>query len=448
MNPFPLVALLLHLAPASVAELVDIGPAMGRVGAVSSRVTGGAAAYYNPSGLAFRSEPQLRIGVQTLWSQLSVRGDPVDVGAPYAVVVEVATMVPLLAPLEDLLAVGVTIMTLPDNMLEISAPAFTDPVLPYYQNRTQRLVVMPAVALKLHRTFAIGVGMNYFSGLTGIANVTEASDGTVQADVEEEIFAAATGHAGIRFQGEHLSLAVTYRQRFTVNWNTVSHSYLADSDLELQIRSRSLYTPETVVFAASWNEERFDLSADVSWRRWSRYAAPFARVSADAPLPSLTGEEQRLITESDFTKPKTRDVWRLAISGHGRLFGPGDYGLLDLSGGYAYEPSPFNHEEAELETSAFNVIDGPKHILGLGVRYRLPDLGRARFTIDLASQLHWVGEIWVAKDPSVLTDEDPYAPGRQTTNLGYPDLTGGGWLLAGMASVTFELLPAVEAGEP
>jgi hypothetical protein len=62
-------------------------------------------------------------------------------------------------------------------------------------------------------------------------------------------------------------------------------------------------------------------------------------------------------------------------------------------------------------------------------------------------QAHFVKQRSVQKDGARLADEDTDLAGVQTSNAGYPDISGHGLFLAASATVTVELAP-IPTGEP
>ncbi len=53
----------------------------------------------------------------------------------------------------------------------------------------------------------------------------------------------------------------------------------------------------------------------------------------------------------------------------------------------------------------------------------------------------------LTKDAARLPDEDPTMPGWQTTNVGYPNIAGGGLALAGSLTLVIEA-DAANAEQP
>src|SRR5437867_3156801 len=110
------------VARASVADVFDLGPAMGKAGAVVATEDEGAAAFYNPAGLAFRDHARVRLGGEYLYSELRIRKEKVSIDRPFGLLVDAATPVPLLGALKDKLAVGISMHIIPDTLLAIDSP--------------------------------------------------------------------------------------------------------------------------------------------------------------------------------------------------------------------------------------------------------------------------------------------------------------------------------------
>lgn len=415
-------------AQASFVDVFDLGPAMARAGAVSTTTQSGDAAYYNPAGLAGQRQIELRVGCDLLRSQLTIRRQRVPIARPFAGFVEVAAPLPLGGILRDRLTLGMALHASPTAWLDVTAPTSTTPLLPYYHNRTQRLVALFGLGLHLSDEVALGVGINYFAGVTGTVRATDGAARDLQANVDEEFYGMATLHAGGRMVVGDYTVALVYRSQFSVPVQTVSSALLNDTPLALDIEANALFTPQTLVVGISRRGDGWRAGLDISLRRWSGYTPAFARVHALVPVPlSQTGETFEV--DSTWHAPKTHDVVRAAAFIEWQ-----PTPSWTLASGYAFEPSAF-----EAQPGPTNLIDGAKHILGGGISYTLPTIGRMHWDAEAALQAQWMTPRRLTKDPALLPDEYPDTPGRQTTNLGYPTIAGGGWVFAGMLSVVVTL---------
>jgi hypothetical protein len=348
--------------------------------------------------------------------------------------------VPFQSVLKDKFAAGIVFRLLPGSLVALETPASTDPFQPYYQNRTQRILVIPGLAFRPTPNLSFGVGLNFFAELAGFVESTEGADRSLQVDVEEEILGLAKPHAGLRYDSKRFSLGLVYRDRFVLPFQTEVDTFVSDSNLFVSVKSRAFYTPATLVLGSAYRMDKYEFSLDLSWMQWSRYPMPFARVSAEVPLPSV-GAGSTLNASSDFERVKTNDVIRVVLSG--------DYQLndsLNVTAGYAFEPSPF-----EKQVGRANLVDSDKHIGALGVGWSGIELDRFRLGLNLAGQIHFVPNRTSVKDPTLLPDEDTRSSGntigRQTTNLGYPSIESGGLAFAAIFAVTIDILPADQVEE-
>ncbi len=431
------LALMLVLAPAlaqaSVADVFDLGPAMGKAGAVAATSDEGAAVYYNPAGLAFRERSSMRVGGQVVHSELHVRKAKVAIERPFGLLFDAATPVPLRGVLAGKLAVGIALHVLPDTLLLINSPRASEPFFPYYENRTQRVLILPGLAWRPHRAVAVGVGMNYFAGVAGVVHAADGPYRDVQAYVEEELYGLARLHAGARVQVAPWRLALTYRSAFAVPYRTDTTNVAADLPLAFDIVANAFYSPETWVLGAAYDRERFTFTCDLSWRRWSHWRPPFAELDASLVQPLAGALEVR----TSFAPPPTRDVLRAAGSVEARV-----NDAWSWSSGYAFETRAFSPQPGPT-----NLIDGAKHIVGLGATWTFFSAGRVRSSLNAAVQSHYMEYMRHTKNPALLPDEDPDLAGQQTTNLGYPTIAGGGLALAATLSVAVEVAPKAAGGE-
>jgi hypothetical protein len=414
-------------ALASVAEVFGIGSAVGKAGAVVATTDAGSSAFYNPGGLGFRPAPQLQVGFEALHSELRLKGERVDIARPFGVLVDAASPVPLRGVLAGRLAIGAALLLNPQSHLVVMAPAKAEPTLPYYENRTQRVLALVGVGARLLPNLSVGVGANYFAGVRGRVRGSEGAAGDLQADLQEEFYGHATLNAGAQARFDGLAFGLSYRSQFSVPVLTTSDISVADSLFSMSIAADALFCPETWTFGTAYDMGGLGAGVELSWRRWSRYRSPFPQIDASVPRLGLGEDGQQVVTGADF-EPSTRDIWRAAAFGEVQLVDG-----LHLSLGYAFEPSPFR-----LDRGPMNLIDGPKQIVALGMRWRTQAEAALVWGADLGAQAQWMGYQRLVKDPSRLVDEDPSTPGRQTSNLGYPSIAGGGLTLAAAVSLVLE----------
>ena len=415
---------------ASVADVFDLGSAVGRASAVVATTDGGTAAFYNPGGLGFRDRPQLRVGFEWLHSELRLKNERVDIARPYGILIESATPVPLQGFLKDRLAVSATLYLNPESHLLVATPASATPTLPYYQNRTQRFMALVGLAARLHPNVSAGLAVNYFAGVRGQVQGSEGASGDLQANLHEEFYGHATLNAGLQARFDAVRAGLAYRAQFSVPVSTQSQIYVADSPLALNIQADALFCPETWVLGAAYRVGPVEAGVDLSWRRWSRYRSPYPQIDASVPRFGFAGDDQEAVKGVAST-PRTRDIWRAAVFGDMTLADS-----LHLTAGFAYEPSPFRFDNGPA-----NLVDGSKRVVALGLAYRAPTWGNLDWGLEAGLQAHWMAYRRLHKDPARLPDEDPSAPGRQTSNLGYPSIAGGGLALAAVVSLVVEWLP-------
>ncbi|MBI5510877.1 MAG: outer membrane protein transport protein [Deltaproteobacteria bacterium] len=419
------------VAYGSVADVFDVGKAMGTAGAAAATSDDGAAAFYNPGGLGFADRTELSVGAEAVRSELRLAGDRVPLPRPWGVLVLGTAPLPLAGVLERKIAVGALLYVGPESHLVVAAPASTAPTLPYYHNRSERLLALPVLALRPVDAVAVGVSANYFAGVRGAVEGDQVSATEIRAAVQEEFYSQASYNAGVQVRLGAWRAGLSYRGQFSVPVATSVRLSINGKPMTVDLRAAALFTPETFVLAAAYDLGRLRLAADLSWRRWSRYRPPFPEIDATIPPLLPQGGDTVSIAATRATV-RTRDVPRLALGAELAL-----YDSLTGRAGLAYEPTPFR-----AGGGLANLVDGDKQVGGLGVSYHGLERDGFRFGVDLALQAQWMTFRRLAKDPAELQDELPSVPGRQTTNRGYEAIAGGGLVLAATLSLVVSWPPA------
>ena len=434
-------------ASASAPEVFGFGSEQAAlVGAVAARVNDFSSAFYNPAGLTGVRAPEASFGVLGFGSLLSIdqqqhRRQPI--AEPIGIVIGAAAPLPLRSFLRDRLFFGIGLYVVPDAVVRVIAHAPDEPFFPYYDNRTQRLVVLPSLAVRIGGGFSAGLALNYLAGLDGKVTATEGLTRAIEPRVDEHIFATARVNLGARWQSprERVAVALCYRQRFSVPFRTVAQNRVAGQPLDLSIEAEGLFTPDelvggTAVRVLPW----LRLSADLTVSLWSGWRGPYVTVVSNLPIVGSLSAPPPVLGY--------RDVVSLRLGGEAeRVLSP-SWRLL-VRAGYGFETSPLPAEQPGVT----NLLDGPKHFFGLGAGVRVAR-GGVRMRIDAHGQLHVMQAVTLTKqiappgtrqDPATaLRDERPDDPnhpetlGVQVSNPGYPSITGGGAVWSAGVTLTVE----------
>jgi len=416
-------------ARANPAEVFGLGSrAAGVGGAASAWIDDFSAAHYNPAGIAFAAGNTLTVGVLASKSLLEVNDATYRLPEPLGLVVGATGTVPLGGALAGRVHVGLGLYVLPATILRITARLPDEPFYPYY-DRTQRLTVLPALAVRLAPSVSLGVAVNALAVVDGQVLAIPGPTRALEARVDEEIPPALAINAGLRWQPtpQH-HLALVYRQAFSVGFNTLADAEIAGEALTLDLSAEELYTPHQLVVGYAFRTATTAAGLDVTAARWSAYRGPFVRVASELPLVgALEGSTPEVPFE---------DTIGVRAGVEQRV------GSVFLRGGWAWESSAVPAEQPGVT----NLLDGPKHTfsLGLGIAF-----GRARLDLHGTAQL--VGGRTITKriaDPDdeptafdALRDEvvdnanEPGTIGAQISNPGYPFIDSGGLMLSGGLSL-------------
>jgi hypothetical protein len=422
-------------AGASSADVFGLGPrASAQAGAVTATATDFSATYYNPAGLALSLTREVALGVLGSGSGLSIQGRRAGISDPLAVLVGARTPLPLGGALENRLFFGLAVSSLPDAIVRVVSHKPDEAFFPLYDNRTQRLLVLPAIAVRLTSRLGLGFGVDYLAGAAGAIQATTGASRALEPRVDEALGAAAAVHAGARWDPTRwLGLGLAYRQSFSVPIVEDAQVRVAGEPLNVVVTTNGLYAPDQVCGGISVKPRPgLSLNLDVTWARWSAWSGPYIQVKSTLPL---AGE-----IEGELPRVPLRDIATFHV-GIEQLAYRSARLEVHARGGYGFDPSPIPSRQEGVT----NLMDGAKHLIAVGGGLRL-SRGTRAITLDAHFGLQLVRERTYTKRVlapgeaglpfEALRDEvtdvstDPATQGTQISNPGYPSIGGGGYVWA------------------
>lgn len=430
-------------AVASIAEVYGLGPASSaQAGAVAASVTDFSAVHYNPAGLVFAPETAVGVGLLGAGSRLQIRGQHFPLREQLGPIVGARAIVPFGGLLKDRVGFGFALYVPATTELRIISRYPQEPFFPLFDNRSQRLLVVPGFGFRLHRQVALGIALNYFGSLSGSVEGAAGASRAIEPRADEHIGGRVAVNAGVRWDPRRsLSVAVAYRGSFDSPFHVTSKVQVAGSPIDLTFTSAGLYTPHQLVVGAAYRPRpRTTFGVDLTWAHWSAWHGPYIHVDSTLPLAGdLVGE----LPEVPF-----RDIVAVHAGGEQRL-ALGRRVELALRAGYGYDQSPIPRRQ----TGVTNLMDGDKHLLAVGLGGRLK-LGKATLTVDahfgiqLLTERTYTKRVFDEDEELVpfngLRDEvkdtalDPASRGIQISNPGYPSIKGGGFVWSGSLLVGVE----------
>lgn len=435
-----LVGLVAAVAPrAAVAnpiELFGFGSRHGaHAGAGVADVDDMAATWMNPAGLA-AGRRTLTTGLLGAVSNLRVEDRRLPLTQPGGGLFGVTLPAPLGGPLAGRVGLGLGMFVLPTSIVRVTARFPDEPFFPYYQGRAERLVIVPGVGVRLGGGWSVGLAANFLAGLAGGIEAGEGATRALEARVDEVVPAVARLVAGVSWRARRdLTVAAVYRQRFEVPFATSAKTEVAGEPIDLDLSASGQFSPHQVALGATWRPPGGAVHLDLGYARWSTYPGPFVEVGSALPLVGQLAAELPAVP------------WRDTVSA--RLAGDWDASSrVRLRAGYGFETSPVPTEQPGVT----NLLDGPKHTVGLGVGLAWPEaLGGKGLRLELHGQAQLVGARSIAKTilpPGApggsfdglrdeVTDDpgDPATQGAQISNPGYPGLSSGGQVFSGGLTV-------------
>ncbi|MEZ4402547.1 MAG: hypothetical protein R3B06_21165 [Kofleriaceae bacterium] len=419
-------------ARANPVELFGFGSRHGaHAGAGIADVDDMAATWMNPAGLA-AGRRTLTTGFLGAVSNLRIDDRRSPLSQPGGGLFGVTVPAPLGGPLAGRIGLGLGMFVLPTSVVRITAVFPDQPLFPFYQGRSERLVVVPGLGVRVTDAIAVGVAANVLAGLGGDITAGEGATRALEARVDEVVPAVARLIVGVRWAlPRQLAVAAVYRQRFEVPFDTTAHTEVAGEPIDLDLAASAQFSPHQVALGATWRPPGGALHLDLGYARWSTYPGPFVAVSSALPLVGPLAAELPAVPWHD----------TVAV----RVGGDVDLGSTVVGrAGYGFETSPVPADQPGVT----NLLDGPKHTVALGASITWPRAVAGKpVTLSVHGQAQLVGartltkRILAAGDPGGTFDglrdevtddpQDPATQGAQISNPGYPTLESHGQVFSG-----------------
>ncbi len=328
---------------------------------------------------------------------------------------------------------------LPGSIARIIARFPDEPFYPYYQGRTERLVIVPGVGVRIARGVEVGVAANIMAGLGGALEASEGSTRALDTRVDEKVPGVARLIAGAAWQPlDALRVGLVFRQRFDVPFSTRAEIEVAGEPIDLDLRAAGQFSPTQLAAGVAWITRAATVSVDATFARWSASPGPFVEVKSELPLAGPLAAELPSVP------------WKDTFGGKIGVEAPlGD--AVILRGGYAFETSPVPAKQPGVT----NLLDGPHHTIAAGVGLVHTRVTGKRVRVDLHLQTQLVqgrtlrksvfaagedGDSFDGLRDEVTDDaNDPATQGAQISNPGFPRIDSGGQVFAGGLTVEIEL---------
>ncbi len=434
-----LVMIPARTARSSTADVFGLGATLPALaGSGSALYTDPWAAHHAPAALAFASTDRLSLGVTGLGSELRAGGERLDIKNPLGLAMGYSLVRRFHHGIDWAIAFGLVAFVLPDTAGHVIQRSPDTPLFLLYDNRTQRDMLVAAMALGLGQHVSVGVSVDLFAGLTGPVSVHENRTGDVQTSMFVDIVTRIRPTPSIVVRpGLGLSIALTYHPAFHVPYDLDVDVDISGLELSLDVQGRALFTPHALVLGLAWSGPDVNLTMDVSWSMWSRMGSPFVQVETRLMQVGLLTSSSPAVD--------TRDTVSVRAGVEGCVLETRNLSLI-LRAGYGWESPAVGPQ-----TGRTNVFDGHKHTLamGFGVAWLTSLPGVPRILLDMH-----VGAVVVSRlthhkvvsdpaegrdDPGLIVDEDEDTPGIQITNPGYPTISGSGHVFTSALTLTLEL---------
>ena len=423
-------------ASADTYTVFGFGPAaLAEANARTARVTDGTATHANPGGLALGRGYHAEAGATFVVSALSAAGQHRPIDDPFGVTIALDADVPLEGPLAGVLRVGLGVYSLPTRLLHVALRDQETPQLPYYDNRTQRLSLLPALAARLAPWLGVGIGFDTLAGLSGGADVRPGASRVPEPRADESIKTIVRPIVGVRVDPiDALHVGVTWRKRFQAPLATTTDAEIAGVPLHVSAtEDGALFDPSQLTVGVAYDlGPRTEVEVDGSYAWWSAYPGPAFSVTATLP---------GLYAPAVAEPPLYRDTWTVRGAATHRV--PVGRHDLTLRAGAGFESSMMK----DARQGATNLIDSSKIIGGAGATLALRGVIASPIRIGLGAQAHVLPTRTTSKVActalpcpiDTVVGKDAAHPDANLHDPGYPTLSGGGAVVAIALSLGVDL---------
>ena len=400
------------------------------IGQVSARVASaddGAGAFYNPGSLALGRTNRLEVSGAVARSFLRAQGKQQPLTDPYSGAITLAMTLPLTGPLEDRLRLGLAMHGLTDTLMRLRPQRQTQPHFPYYDNRTQRFVLIPALGVRVAKGVGVGVGVNVLAGVQGAVDVREDQSRAMEAHILQEASTLMRMVAGLRWDvTDRLQLGIAYRQHFGIPLTIATTANIGGVPLFVDVTSsEAMFDPTTVVLGAHYRvSDAASLELNVGYHRWSTWKGPLLNIDTTVSALAIVSDPPDGVFR-DTVSVRAAVAYKLYQSSRT---------AVSLYGGAGFESSLLN---PSFQQGRSNYVDGAKIPLGIGFSTNVYDVlgDELRFSASLQSHLvmpYQQDKITCTSAPcapNTVVGPDADNPSAGITNPGYPTLKASGQVM-------------------
>jgi len=410
-------------ARAGAFEVQGLGPeGVADLGARAARADDGTAAFFNPGGLAFGEGNQVAVAGLTSISALEAQGAAQPLANPFGLTLALGSTIPFKGPLADRVRLGFLGHFVPQAALRLLSREGDRPFFPYYDNRTQRLVVLPALAFRITRRLGVGVGTNVLAGVAGPARLEDGATGAPEPRIDIVANTIMATVAGVRFDvNDHVRLGLVFRQSFGIPLRIETTANIGGVPLATDITSaQAMFDPTTLVIASSFELGRASFEIDAAYARWSAWEGPYLAVRSTLPGVNLALRAPARLFR-DTVSAKVASSVPLSMGANSSL-------VLRASAGF--EPTILKNTQQ----GRTNLVDGDKLGVGVGATLVWKNLVGKALRLGFGAQGHFLStysqdKIACASVPcgeGTVAGPSAANPSANIDNPGYPRLKGGG----------------------
>lgn len=345
--------------------------------------------YYNPAALTGADHIQAVFGTDWVYPNLDFTFENPDSPPPSYLLpsanlgIHWGALFPLGSVRDIPITLGVGGYLPVQNATRIEVADSRVPQFYRYQAQSDALSINLGLAIEPHPMLSIGAAVHVLGGIVGGSRIEIdlLSRRFIQNELESEVAIETAPILGLVFHpNSDFALSASVRGDIHLPYElTIDTNLSSIGRVDTTVYGQTLYLPQKYSLGSAWQiVDRWLLTADLVWERWSEAPDPSVQFSGEVNIEVLGGESQTL-------EQSPQDLG--AVDTLSPRFGL-EFDLLEdlaLRCGYAYIPTPLPRQ-----TGATNFVDGHVHQVGLGLGWSVANplaTGHAPLAMEFAGQV-------------------------------------------------------------
>lgn len=387
-----LVVIVPGAAAASPLSVYGFDPrAIAMGGAQTAAADDATATFYNPALLTRQTRVTFGFGINYVKPQLFVKPQAMSFSKEDKPLLmtdftqwSLGILFPLGGKVKNRIALGIGISLPGGYLVRVHSVDAAQPYFYLFESSAQKMVLLPAFAVKITDWLSAGAGLQILANLGGTTDVRLDlfTQRVLRRQMQIQLTTTEALTAGLAFGPfKGLTVGLSFRQEMGLDYQVPANIELKDvGTLDLQLHGTAVWSPHEISLGASWAipHAHTTVSFDMNYSMWSLAPSPqvMVELNASGALISGFGLDRALSLCSDRiqTDSQGRTVCEPVSPGFVDALSPRigiEHSLnenVTIRAGYWYRPTPVPNQVGRT-----NYLDSSTHNVSIGAGFTFKD---------------------------------------------------------------------------